>query len=124
MQVSIFAARGGPDGARNPRKGFGAELADPYANPDSDLVPYVDTALRLVCCALLTEGGTDAHSLALDYMRASLQSELPKNKCRDISSALAYLRDRVGVPRDLPLAAARQLRAHLNEAIEVLYNIK
>lgn len=30
------------------------------------------------------------------------------------ASSLAYLRDRVGVPRDLPLPAARQLRAHLN----------
>ena len=44
-------------------------------------------------------------------------------KSRDVSSALVYLRDRVGVPRDLPLAAARQPRAHLNEAIEVLHNL-
>eukprot|EP00804_Cyclotella_cryptica_P026044 CCRYP_019297-RB/>CCRYP_019297-RB protein AED:0.07 eAED:0.07 QI:91/1/1/1/0.5/0.4/5/1872/559 len=121
-KVAKFAARGGPGGAKNPRKGFGAELADPYANPDEDLVPYVDTALKLVCRALLTEGGPDSHAAALNDMKESLQAQLPKNKARDVSSALAYLRDRVGVPRDLPLAAARQLRAHLNEAIGVMYN--
>jgi glutathione S-transferase len=98
-----------------------AELADPYANPDTELVPFVDTALKSVCRALLSEGGQD-HAAALEAMEVSLQSEIPKEKARDTSSALAYLRDRVGVPRDLPLAAARQLRAHLNAAIDVLYN--
>ena len=34
--------------------------------------------------------------------------------------ALAYLRNRVCVPRDLPLPAARQFRAHLNWAIDTL----
>lgn len=34
--------------------------------------------------------------------------------------ALAYLRDRVCVPRDLRLPAARQFRAHLNWAIDTL----
>ena len=31
-----------------------------------------------------------------------------------VAPSLAYLRDRVCVPRDLPLPAALQLRAHLN----------
>lgn len=37
-----------------------------------------------------------------------------------VASSLVYLRDRVGVPRDMPLAAARQFRAHLNWAIDIL----
>jgi glutathione S-transferase len=35
-----------------------------------------------------------------------------------VAASAAYLRDRVGVPRDLPLPAARQLRAHLNWLID------
>jgi len=35
--------------------------------------------------------------------------------------ALCYLQDKTGVPRDLPLVATRQLRAHLNAAIDVLH---
>ena len=39
-----------------------------------------------------------------------------QGKCKGSPTmdSMAYLRDRVGVPRDLPLPAARQLRAHLN----------
>ncbi len=36
-----------------------------------------------------------------------------------VQSAM-YVRDRVGVPRDLPLPAARQLRAHLTWLIDAL----
>jgi glutathione S-transferase len=53
-------------------------------------------------------------------MKTSLSEKIAKNKAKDVASALGYLRDRIGVPRDLPLAAARQLRAHLNLAIEAL----
>lgn len=119
--MAKFAARGGPDGSKNPRKGFGAELADPYAAPDEHLVPFVELALQSVCRALLVEGGEESHKAALDEMKITLLNDLPKDKARDVSSALAYLRDRVGVPRDLPLASARQLRAHLNAAIESLW---
>lgn len=37
-----------------------------------------------------------------------------------VVASAAYLRDRVGVPRDLKLPAARQLRAHLNWLIDSL----
>jgi len=37
-----------------------------------------------------------------------------------VIASLAYFRDRVGVPRDMRLPAARQLRAHLNWAIGMI----
>jgi hypothetical protein len=39
---------------------------------------------------------------------------------RQLDSCLGYLRDRIGVPRDMGPAAAMQLRAHLNWAIALL----
>ena len=37
-----------------------------------------------------------------------------------VVASAEYLRDRIGVPRDLPYPAARQLRAHLNWLIASL----
>lgn len=119
--VAKFAARGGPKGSRNPRKGFGADLADPYAMSDEQLIPSVEAALQSVCRVLLAQGGPSSHDAALNEMKENLQSQISKDQSRDVASALSYLRDRVGVPRDLPLASARQLRAHLNAAIDVLH---
>lgn len=99
-----FACRGpGQPGRRQ----FQAPLADPFATPNLDFVPDVDCWLRAVTQALVTgslEGDTPAPT-DNEGRRAGLQA------------ALAYLRDRVGVPRDMSYPAARQLRAHLQWAI-------
>eukprot|EP00586_Coscinodiscus_wailesii_P005168 CAMPEP_0172479768 /NCGR_PEP_ID=MMETSP1066-20121228/4575_1 /TAXON_ID=671091 /ORGANISM="Coscinodiscus wailesii, Strain CCMP2513" /LENGTH=506 /DNA_ID=CAMNT_0013240531 /DNA_START=230 /DNA_END=1750 /DNA_ORIENTATION=- len=124
VNVSRFAARGGPKGAKNPRKTFQADLADPYANPDDDIRPIVDATLRLVCEMLLLPSNNDArtHEQRLKDEFSNKISDLVTNseERKGVISSLAYLRDRVGVPRDLPLAAARQLRAHLNWVIDEL----
>jgi len=112
--VAKFAARGGPAGSSNPRKTFGAQLADPYAAPDTDVQPDVDTALRIVCQAL-KEGEE-----SLEALGNLLISSVSKDKAKGVVSSLMYVRDRVGVPRDLPLASARYLRAYLNWAIDTL----
>jgi glutathione S-transferase len=112
--VARFAARGGPKGANNPRKTFGAQLADPYAESDKDVQPYTDAALRAVCKSLIA----DDYDKALDDMKADLEAAVPSDQAGNVASSLAYLRDRVGVPRDLPLASARHLRAHINYAIQ------
>ncbi len=122
--VAKFAARGGSLGARNPRKNFGAELADPYAEPDISVQPQVEHALSIICETLLDD--TDYESSQQHYeslqnkFGMALKQSIPAEKVNDVKSSLAYLRDRVGVPRDLPLAAARHLRAHLNWAIDIL----
>lgn len=123
-KVARFAARGASAGATNPRKTFGAELADPYAEPDEDAVPHVENVLRIVCAALLDDANYEngeEHLKALNSnWSGDLKEAVPKNMVVDVKSSLAYLRDRVGVPRDLPLASGRQLRAHLNWAIDTL----
>lgn len=76
----------------------------------------MDSALRVVCSALLDD---DAPSLDGTHKEALLAA-VPKNQVKGVVSSLVYLRDRVGVPRDLPLASARYLRAYLNWGIDVL----
>ena len=120
--VSKFAARGGPDGSRNPRKTFGAELADPYANSDDSVKAAVDEALRVVASAMTASApnAVPAPEYAEALRRAVVANCYDSSKKDGVASSLAYLRDRIGVPRDLPLASARYLRAYLNWAIDSL----
>lgn len=121
VNVARFAARGGSKGAKNPRKTFQAPLADPYADPDDSALPMVEKSLQIVCEALLDDGDDANHDSTLSVLENELSSAVVDAGARaDVMNSLAYLRDRVGVPRDMPLAAARHLRAHLNWAIDVL----
>jgi glutathione S-transferase len=115
-KVAKFAARGGPEGAKNPRKTFGAELADPYAAADASIAATVDEALRVVCLALKE---TDQEMPGHEFMQM-LQDAVPSNQVEGVISSMRYVRDRVGVPRDLPLASARYFRAYLNWGIDTL----
>eukprot|EP00889_Picochlorum_renovo_P000556 jgi/Picre1/27586/NNA_000551.t1 len=91
-------------------------LADPTAIPNMEYEEQVDAALRHVAHVMLTgmveQGQHDGTGI----------STMPSGKgvvdARGVPPSLAYLRDRVGVPRDMPLPAARQLRAHLNWMID------
>lgn len=109
-----FAARGAG------KKGFppyGAPLADPNAVPDESIEKSVDASLRIVCAALL-EGVDDAKCDGAMKDVAELLAQQGDGVATESAVAsLAYLRDRVGVPRDMRLPAARELRAHLNWAI-------
>lgn len=108
--VVKFAARGA--GKRDGR--FQAPLADPYATPSEDLIPAVDIALRHVVAALLdgTEKATAAASADLGVLDA--------NDAKRLVSCIVYLRDRIGVPRDMGQAAAFQLRGTLNWALKMI----
>mmetsp|Transcript_16887 Transcript_16887/g.36728 ORF Transcript_16887/g.36728 Transcript_16887/m.36728 type:complete len:448 (+) Transcript_16887:718-2061(+) len=141
--VTAFAARGAGEPGR---PSFHAELADPYAEPNEDYVLPVDICLRHVTAALLK--GTD--SADAKVASQDLAGQAGDGKLREywdeytnndgtiywwneltgdtsyaaptmqLDTCLAYLRDRIGVPRDMSAGAAMQLRAHLNWAIDLL----
>ena len=104
--VAAFAARGAGEPGR-PQ--FQAPLADPYATPNADVLPAVDVCLRHVANALLQGTDAAAPAAADDVGRGDARPAL--------ASCLAYLRDRVGVPRDMGQAAAMHFRAQLNWVI-------
>ncbi|KAK9819179.1 hypothetical protein WJX81_001160 [Elliptochloris bilobata] len=113
--VTRFAARGC---GRPGRRLVSAPLADPTAEPGEAYLPAVDAALRHVAHALLV--GAEAKQRGADALSAGGKGSGSGFVAEPAAAALAYMRDRVGVPRDLPLPAARQLRAHCNFAIDVL----
>jgi len=88
--VVKFACRGT---SSDMGKRYGAELASPTAKPDLEFVAGVDAALRAVVHALLD--GVDSAAPAKVAVEPSSQELRVPHVC------LAYLRDRVGVPRDM-----------------------
>ena len=144
--IVAFAARGAGEAGR---PSFQAELADPYAEPNEDFITPVDICLRHVTEALLSGGADDplsSGSVAFEdlagqagdgklreywgkytdndgevYWWNDISGEaIYTPPTKQLDTCLAYLRDRIGVPRDLSPGAAAQLRAHLNWAIGLL----
>jgi glutathione S-transferase len=105
--VARFAARGAGEPGR---KRFQAPLADPTATPLEAAVAPTSAALRCIAAALIS--GQPASAAELRAAAGGL--------AREVSASLAYLRLRIGVPRDMSQPAAMQLRAHLTAAIELL----
>jgi glutathione S-transferase len=105
-----FALRGaGTRGA----KGFQAPLADPYAVPKLDDIATFDAIMRVVVNGLV-QGES---SISAQISEVCGGDKLVRS---DMKKSLAYLRVRVGVPRDLSYPAARQLRAYVLSAEEGL----
>jgi glutathione S-transferase len=113
LAVAEFAARGcGEPG----KKRFQAPLADPYATPNEKYVPEVDALLRKLVQTLVDDNAIDTFRHGPPVL---VEGALSRD-ATDLITCLKYLRDRVGVPRDMGFHAALQLRSHLNEIIFAL----
>ncbi|KAK7237369.1 glutathione S-transferase [Aureococcus anophagefferens] len=106
------ATSGDARDARRPAcAGDGAAGGPNNASPVRWHEADVDAALRHAAAALLH--GVDGNAVAKNDADGAESAEPTK-------AALDYLRRRVGVPRDLDYAAARQLRAHLTWVMDQL----
>ena len=111
-----FAARGCRAPTKRERDRTTAPLAD--ANivdvPEAAL-PAIAALLRLVAARLLAD--EDATRASVDAAAARAARSVPKAPAY---AAMAYLRDRVGVPRDADHPVAHELRCGLNWLCKVL----
>lgn len=98
----------------NPTK---CQLSDPYARPNLDVAPAVNVALRAVASSLLQGDPSFTQNV-----KAAVTSEtqLASSDLATVAECIAYLRDRVGSPRDLSMPAAKLLRGHLAEVVRKL----
>lgn len=110
--IVAFAARGAGSKGMPP---FSAPLADPNAKSNESVYSSVDTCLRLTAISLL-----DGHETIKPDLKnlANTITSMGELHTDNVIKSLAYLRDRVGVPRDMKLPAARQLRSHINFVID------
>jgi glutathione S-transferase len=103
-----FSLRGaGQPGAKQ----FQAPLADPYAVPALEYYDDFSILMKILVQCLLGDY-KQVQSLPIINRNASTKNKL--------ISSLEYLRDRIGVPRDMSYPAARQLRAHINYITSLL----
>ena len=81
-------------------------------------LPAIDALLRLVAARLLADEDTTRHSV--DAAAVTAARSVPVAPAR---AAMAYLRDRVGVPRDADHPVAHEMRCGLNWMCKVLLSV-
>ena len=106
-----FASRGAGKKGMPP---VSAALADPNAVSSEAVYCSLDVLLRAISVSMLN--GNEAMEKEMSEAIYLIQSA-GEDFANAVVLSLSYLRDRVGVPRDMTLPAARQFRAHLNWAI-------
>lgn len=100
-------------------KQFSAPLADPRAKPNMAFQEPMSYALACTADALL-QGPDTAQQNIGDGAWLGEDDAQRKEAAVAVVASLQYLRNRVGVPRDMQLPAARQFRAYLNLVIDTI----
>eukprot|EP00971_Amphidinium_carterae_P034817 685391-Amphidinium_carterae.1 len=95
----------------NPTK---SALADPYAAPNDALRESVDALLRVAAVAMLR---CDSQLAQQARVLAEKEVSVPPGGWDVAASCIEYLRDRVGVPRDMQMPAAKLFRGCLGELV-------
>mmetsp|Transcript_32035 Transcript_32035/g.47309 ORF Transcript_32035/g.47309 Transcript_32035/m.47309 type:complete len:543 (-) Transcript_32035:540-2168(-) len=111
--IVSFASRGAGKKGMPPVM---AALADPNATPNTAVQVGVNVVLQIVALALLGDISSELEDKLQQVAKISDKTYTQQG----LIPSLQYLRDRIGVPRDMRYPAARQLRAHLNWAIDTL----
>ena len=109
--VAKFATRGAGKAGFPP---VSAPLADPNASGDEALVDAVSAGLAAVCFRIL---GMESEAKSVVAALSSSLGGMDTSSAEGVRASLVYLRDRVGVPRDMSLPAARYARATINSII-------
>jgi len=118
--IAKFAARGA---GRAGFPSYSAPLADPNASSNDNVITSVDAVLRIISTILLDDTIDVTTTLPKEEISNEMKLLADKiNDCgekysTDVVNSLIYLRDRIGVPRDMKLPSARLLRAYLNYSI-------
>ena len=99
-----------------------APLADPNAIPNKEYILHVDLALRYICMSLLTFHSEETGGESDEVLLKNGGVEKWEN-VEETELCLYYIRDRISVPRDMSIHAARLFRAHINLFIDVIRNI-
>ena len=99
--IVLFAARGA---GRKGMPSVSAPLADPYAVPSTAVQSSVSAILRIVCAAML-DGSPDQNQGTMNEVAKLIVGDGGTEFASSVVDSLAYLRDRVGVPRDMKLPA-------------------
>lgn len=115
VNLGRFALRG--PGKKGP-KPVSAPLADPTAIPALEHSDAMDVTLRRLAHLLLD--GTTTNNSRSNKLQVSANPRGNAFPAGPVVLGLEYVRDRVGVPRDLRLPAARHMRAALNVVIDEL----
>jgi glutathione S-transferase len=122
--VVRFACRGAGEKGR---KRVSAPLADPSAVPNEDCTGIVGEALGTVLAAMLEYcGPCDAAAVVFPARGgdgsapAAAAATLSAAEKEAVRNSLEYLRERVGVPRDMTVHGARLFRAHINAYLQQL----